>query len=215
MSVSGGQRASIRNGVSGSGTLGAGSSASMRSLVGGPALISGQRLQSAAVARTSYAPRRTDARSCVRGTPMTHPHRLRPDSRRGPGNDSRRGAALVLSLIMVMVCASLGAAFTQLASSAARQQTHEVAQLQAFYVAEAGLAEGFFAVRMGRTGQIASEAVPARFGGADVWVESYTDGDTTFLRSNARRARSDASLALVIRPEPPELGFFSDETLVL
>ncbi|MEL6906303.1 MAG: pilus assembly PilX N-terminal domain-containing protein, partial [Planctomycetota bacterium] len=146
---------------------------------------------------------------------MTHPHRLRPDSRRGPGNDSRRGAALVLSLIMVMVCASLGAAFTQLASSAARQQTHEVAQLQAFYVAEAGLAEGFFAVRMGRTGQIASEAVPARFGGADVWVESYTDGDTTFLRSNARRARSDASLALVIRPEPPELGFFSDETLVL
>lgn len=130
--------------------------------------------------------------------------------------EKRSGAALVLSLVLVLVCATLGAAFTQFASSTARRQSHAVAQLQAFYVAEAGLAESFYAVRMGRTGRIADESAPARYGGADVWVESSEASDgTLFIRSTARRGRSDAALGLIVRPEPPPLGFFAVEDLVV
>lgn len=135
--------------------------------------------------------------------------------RRRPGGPTD-GAALVLSLILVLVCASLGAAFTQFASATARRQSHAVAQLQAFYVAEAGLAEAFYSVRMGRNGKIADESVPARYGGANVWVESYeADDSIVYLRSTARRHLSDVSLGLVVKPEPPALGFFADEDLVI
>lgn len=128
----------------------------------------------------------------------------------------QRGAALVLSLVLVMVCAALGAAFLQVASSTAQRQSHEVRQTQAFYLAEAGLAEGFMAVRMGRTGAVGSEELPARYGHGEIFVESvHTSDGRVFLRSSAERERSGAVLGLIVEPPPPVLGFFAHEDLVI
>ncbi|MEM8712192.1 MAG: hypothetical protein AAGG01_14680 [Planctomycetota bacterium] len=71
------------------------------------------------------------------------------------GRDATRGGfALVLSLVLVTVVTGLCVGFVQMAASTAGAQTGSVDQMRAFYLAEAGLAEGFHAVRMGRTGQL-------------------------------------------------------------
>lgn len=135
---------------------------------------------------------------------------------RSTKTDSQGGFALVASLIFVMVVATMGAAFTQVSSSAAREQSHAVKQLQAFYIAEAGLAEAFLAVRMGRTGTIASPDLPATYGNGRLWVESVETADRRiYLRSTAVSGRSRASLGLIILPDAPPLGFFADTDLVI
>ncbi|MEM6567719.1 MAG: pilus assembly PilX N-terminal domain-containing protein [Planctomycetota bacterium] len=129
---------------------------------------------------------------------------------------SERGAALVLSLIMVMVVGSVGAAFLQLSAIARKDQSHSVDQMQAFYAAEAGLAEAFLAVRMGRTGRMGSAESPGLYGESTVWVDSVaTEDGRVWLRSNARNGLATAALGLIIDPPDPPLGFFADEDIVI
>lgn len=136
--------------------------------------------------------------------------------RRQSSAESRRGIALVLSLMLVMVVAILGAAFTQLSSRAASEQSHAVKQLQSFYLAEAGLAEAFLSVRMGRNGSIGTADSPASFGPGRIWVESvHTPDRRVYLRSTALLDRTRVRLGLVVRPEDPPLGFFASEDVVV
>lgn len=81
-----------------------------------------------------------------------HPTR-RPQAR-------RRGTALVFALVVVGVVSSLGAGYLLLSRSIVRRNTASLETTQAFYIAEAGLAEAFQAVRMGRTGQTARSSRP-------------------------------------------------------
>jgi len=141
--------------------------------------------------------------------------------RRDPGRvdtarAGERGSALVLSLVLVTVCATLGAAFTTLAASNARRQSHAVAQLKAFYAAEAGLAEAFVAVRMGRSGDIATPEEPAAWGHCEVFVRAFEDEEhRVHLLSKALYGRSEAILGQVVLPPEPPLGFFAIEDLVI
>lgn len=128
----------------------------------------------------------------------------------------QRGTALVLALIAVTVIGALGAAYLQLTSSLARRQTHSVDQLHAFYLAEAGLAESFQAVRMGRSGQIGAEANPAAFGMGLLWVDAFEQRDGSLrLDSTGLNGRGRSSLSLVVEPVEVALGFFADEDLVV
>ncbi|MEM9800747.1 MAG: pilus assembly PilX N-terminal domain-containing protein [Planctomycetota bacterium] len=131
-------------------------------------------------------------------------------------SESRRGAALVLSLILVMIVGSLGAAFLQTTAAGARTQTHSVDQMQAFYAAEAGLAEAFLAVRMGRSGVIASAEEPAFFGESLLWVEALETGDhRVWIRATAVNGLARATLGQIIEPAEPPLGFFAEEDIVV
>ncbi len=126
------------------------------------------------------------------------------------------GTALLLSLVMVTIVAGLGMGFIQLASSSARSQVAGVDRMRAFYLAEAGLAESFLSVRMGRNGSIASQANPASYGDGLVWVESARTSDSrVWLRANARVGTGRATLGLIIDPADPPLGFFADEEVVI
>ena len=136
-------------------------------------------------------------------------HRPSPSQREG-------GFALVLSLILTTVVAGLCIGFVRLAEFTARGQTGAVDQMRAFYLAEAGLAEAFNAVRMGRTGALGSEELPATYGDGLVWVESrQTDDRRVWLRSTATVRTGSATLGLIINPEEPPLGFFADEALII
>ncbi len=123
---------------------------------------------------------------------------------------------MLQALIVVTVVAMLGASYLNLTSSLARRQSSALNDQQAFYLAEGGLAEAFQAVRMGRTGQVASEASPAAFGQGLVFVEAVelADGsvrlDSTGIYETGRR-----TLSLVVEPVDPALGFFADEDLVM
>ena len=144
-------------------------------------------------------------------------HLAFPHSRRlrsaGPG---RRGSAIVLALIVVVIVASLGAAYLQVATAISSRQTSEVENVKAFYLAEAGLAEAFQAVRIGRTGQVGSRFTPAVHGAGLLWVDALATGDEQVrLESTALVGSGRATLALVVEPVEIPLGFFSDEDLLV
>ena len=134
--------------------------------------------------------------------------------RRSPA--ARRGSALVLALIVVMIVASLGAAYLQVATSITSRQSNEVENVKAFYLAEAGLAESFQAVRMGRTGQVGSQFTPATHGEGLLWVDALAMGEEQVrLESTALVGAGRATLALVVEPIEIPLGFFSEEDLLV
>ncbi|QDV05606.1 hypothetical protein Poly30_11040 [Planctomycetes bacterium Poly30] len=129
---------------------------------------------------------------------------------------SRQGGfALVLSLILVTVVSGLCIGFVRLAVDTSRSQTGSVDQMRAFYLAEAGLAEAFHAVRMGRSGRIGSEASAASYGDGLIWVQSaQTPDDRVWLRATATVGGGRAVLGLIVEPDDPPLGFFADEDIV-
>lgn len=145
----------------------------------------------------------------MRRRPATH-------GRMARARDGERGAALLMSIVLVTVCATLGAAFSTLAAANARAQSHAVAQLKAFYAAEAGLAEAFVAVRMGRSGNIATSEEPAAFGNCEVFVRAFEDDEhRVHLLAKGLYGRSEAILGQVVLPPEPPLGFFAIEDLVI
>ena len=129
---------------------------------------------------------------------------------------SRRGTALAMSLFMVTMVAMLGAGYLQVSSSLMKGQSSAVAQQHAFYLAEAGLAEAFQAVRIGRSGQIGSETEPARHGNGLIWVDVLELADGSLrLDSTGLDGRGRSTLSLVVEPVDRNLGFFADEDLVV
>jgi hypothetical protein len=94
-------------------------------------------------------------------------------TRRAP--DARAGGALVLSLVAVLMVSVLAAGFMQLGSSLARRQGHAATTKEAFYLAEAGLAEAYTGLAEARTGNVGSEERPAVFGDGLFWVEATED----------------------------------------
>jgi hypothetical protein len=87
-------------------------------------------------------------------------------------NGEERGSALVMSLIAVSTVVVLAASFSQFASSVANRQAHAVAKKRAFYMAEAGLAEAFSGLSMGKSGNVGTPDAPALLGDGVFWVEA-------------------------------------------
>jgi len=122
----------------------------------------------------------------------------------------------VLALILVSIIASVGMVFLRVSTVLTRRQTNDSDSLKAFYLAEAGLAEAFQAVRIGRSGQVGREELPAAYGDGLVWVDaSRTVDDQVRLVSHALCGAGRTSLALVVEPIEVSLGFFSSQDLVI
>ncbi len=114
------------------------------------------------------------------------------------------------------VIVALGGAYLNLVVSGSKNLTAEVATLKAFYVAEAGLAEAFNAVRMGRSGQMGSIQEPAKYGGGLVWVDATSsESDQISLVATGFWGQGRATLSYTILPQELKLGVFSDEDMVL
>ena len=120
-------------------------------------------------------------------------------------------AVLVVSFVCV-VCAGLLGVNNSLTS----RQASVVESRRAFYVAEAGLAEGLHGLAIGRSGQIGSEAAPARFGDGLFWVEATETADGfTRLESTGLCGSGRATLAATYERVETPLGFFADEGIEL
>ncbi|MEQ1893424.1 MAG: collagen-binding domain-containing protein [Planctomycetota bacterium] len=131
----------------------------------------------------------------------------------------RRGGALVLSVVAVVVVSILAAGFLQLALSVTRRMNASADAVQARNLAEAGLAEAYTALGAARTGAIASAAAPAVFGNGLLWVEASEHANGMVeLRSTAMYGTGRATLGLVAEPTAlsvGSLGFFTSEDLRL
>ncbi len=138
-------------------------------------------------------------------------------SRRGAGG--RRGSALVLSLITVLIVAVLAAGYLQTSSALTKRQGQSIDTKEAFYLAEAGLAEAFSGMMIGKTGKVGSKQAPAKFGHGCFWVEAEEAGNNLIeLESTGLYQGGRATLSLVVEEGSESvaaLGIFSQQALVV
>lgn len=125
----------------------------------------------------------------------------------------------MLSLITVMILASLGAGLVQLHTSIDRRHEFAIDRRRALYLAEAGIGEAALAVSQGKSGNIASEAVPAAFGGGVYWVEADDlPDDRVVLRCTAQVATAEFVVRSMILPNVnpvTRLGFFGSDGMTV
>jgi hypothetical protein len=116
----------------------------------------------------------------------------------------------------VSVVAALSAAFLRVQSALTSAQMQEIENARAFNLAETGLAEAYYALRIGLTGQIGSIETPASFGQGQLWVDCEERADGSIrLESTGMTGRGRATLALLVEPVEVPLGIFSDEDLTI
>lgn len=132
---------------------------------------------------------------------------------------ARRGAALLFSVMAVMVVSILAAGFLQLSLAVTRRLNSSADTAQALNLAEAGLAEAYTGLAQARTGNVGSEAAPAVFGNGLLWVEaSEHESGLVELECTAMYGTGRATLGLVCEPVElgiGSLGFFSRARLRL
>jgi Tfp pilus assembly protein PilX len=114
----------------------------------------------------------------------------------------RRGSVLIVALVALVGLMMVGAALARFSVSADQEVAGQEDDRAAFYLAEAGLAEGMVALRAGASGGVASQAVPAFQAGGVLWVQATPlAGDQTRLVATAMSGAGRAALAVVVEEE--------------
>ncbi|MDZ4774936.1 MAG: hypothetical protein SGI72_17595 [Planctomycetota bacterium] len=92
----------------------------------------------------------------------------------------KHGGALLIALIATMVCAGMAAALMSVSSSTQKEHRSTTENMQALYVAEAGLNSAIDAVRSGTPVDLGDAANPIAFSNGSYWGTSIDNGDDTF-----------------------------------
>lgn len=136
----------------------------------------------------------------------------------GSRRSSRRGSALIAALLVVVAVATLGLVWLELALSRNREQIVAVDSKRAFYMAEAGLSEGFLGLVTGMSGNVGSEVLPARFANGLFWTSCVDEGEGRYtIKSTGLCGAGRASLAMSVEKQSSSvatLGVFADRGLV-
>lgn len=134
-------------------------------------------------------------------------------------NLQQAGSALVPALIAVVTVGSLSAIALKSSVMTLNEERAAAARKQAFYVAEAGLAEAFASLATGGGGNIGSQSKPAQLGAGFVYVEALEDEWGFFkLTSVGLAENARVRLGAVVEPEEihlGELGFFAANELTI
>lgn len=132
---------------------------------------------------------------------------------------SRRGGVLIATLVAVLAVGGLSVCLLELDSTRLRRQVASIDNKRAFNLAEAGLAEGRFAVETGHTGTIGSAEAPARFGDGLFWVTATEIAPNVIgLESTGMAGTGRATLSLVVRRTSRDvaaLGVLGSQQVVL
>jgi len=125
----------------------------------------------------------------------------------------------MVSMVFVVIVAGMGVVMVQMHTGQTRRLERAIDNKRALYIAEAGIAEGFLAVAEGKSGNIASETEPARFGDGVFWVEAEdVGGGLVALTSNGLCGKGRFSLnATLKRSFDPvaSLGVYSVDGMVV
>jgi hypothetical protein len=124
---------------------------------------------------------------------------------------------LLLSLFAAGMVAALAACLLQLSGATLRRASAAIDVKRAFYLAEAGLAEAYSGLLIGKTGNVGTAERPAKLGRGLLWVEATSpDTDHVLLRSTGMCGLGRAVLALVAErgeESVASLGVFSQQPL--
>lgn len=133
--------------------------------------------------------------------------------------ESRRGTAILPALIVIVMIATLSMIYVQVSLSKNKEQRVSVDSKRAFYMAEAGLAEGFNGLCLGKSGNVASEDVPAEFGGGIFWTTAEEVGSGRVrLQATGLAGAGRATLAITCERKSDEvgsLGFFGGQNITV
>lgn len=130
-------------------------------------------------------------------------------------SDSRRGSAMIAGIFVVLVISTLSMSYLQLSMNRSRENATAVDSKRAFYMAEAGLAEGYAALVSGKSGVVGSPEEPAVYANGVFWVEATPISSTrTQLHATGLSGTGRDSLTVVVERTTrtlAEYGVFGDE----
>lgn len=125
----------------------------------------------------------------------------------GRGRRSRRGGVLVATLVATIAIGALSVCLLELDSTRLRQQVASIDNKRAFNLAEAGLAEAYFSVKSGFSGNIGTQADPAKYGDGLFWVEATELGENVIgMESTGMSGSGRATLSLVVKRQSQNLA---------
>ncbi len=146
-------------------------------------------------------------------------HTIQNSLLRRRSSASKRGNLLLVSIMFVMIVASMGMVMLQMHTSQARRQIQATDNKRALYIAEAGLAEAFMCVAQGKSGNVGSETLPARFADGIYWVEAtHGANDEIGLVSTGLCGSGRFALSLVLTKQSEtisSLGFYAEQDVVV
>ena len=135
------------------------------------------------------------------------------------GRRVRRGSALIAALFVVLMVGTLSMAYLQVSMNKTREQKGAADAKRAFYMAEAGIAEAYSGLVIGKSGNVGSDVVPARFGNGLFWVVAENLGENkTCLTSTGLCGSGRASISLVVENKRPTIasqGVFSHNPITV
>ena len=95
-------------------------------------------------------------------------------------NSSRRGTALMVSLIAVLVVSAFATSIMVVGTGEQQERRASVASARALYVAEAGMSQAIVRVEAGTLTDIGAVDAQVAFSGGNYWVDVTDNGDQTF-----------------------------------
>lgn len=128
---------------------------------------------------------------------------------------SERGTAMIAGVFVVLVVSVMSMSYLQLALNKNSETETAVDKSRAFYMAEAGIAEGYAAFMAGNSGVVASPEEPAQYADGVFWVEAEAlSTRRTQLTSTGLAGVGRTSLTIVVEREAEtiaQLGLFGDQ----
>jgi hypothetical protein len=122
----------------------------------------------------------------------------------------RRGSALLIMTLLVVVMAGASFALLQANLAGHREQRGQRAQAHVRYVCQAGLADAIYNLQRGANGTLGTQLNPIPLGTAHYWVtQTNLAADLISLRSTGIDDRSTESMELVVRSVPNTIWRFA------
>jgi hypothetical protein len=125
----------------------------------------------------------------------------------------------VPALLVVMLTATLSMIYLQVSLAKNKEQRVSVDAKRAFYMAEAGLAEAFNGLCLGKSGDVGTEDLPAEFANGLFFVVAKDEGQGRItLKSTGLCGAGRATLSIVLQRQPDEVasrGFFGDQGITV
>lgn len=134
-------------------------------------------------------------------------------------HDRRRGSVMFAALAVVLTITVLASCLLQLSSTTSREQTQSIDTKRAFYLAESGLSEAWYGLKVGKSGNIGTPELPASYGDGLLWVEAEDlGGGRTSLTSTGLVGSGRFSLSMVVERDGTTvagMGFFADDDVTI
>jgi len=131
----------------------------------------------------------------------------------------RRGSAMVAALCVVFVVAVLSLVYIQLSLAKNKEHQGAIDVKRAFYLAEAGISEAFAGLVAGKSGNVGSQVLPAKFGNGLFWVSATPeDEDKVTLKSTGLCGGGRCTISVVVEKQDPSLasrGVFGERSVTI